>query len=102
MPTDVGPVQPPARSASTRAPVAKDSGARRAPGAAPAPTVKSDALRLAVAPPIDADRVAMIRRAIANDTYPILPMQVADAIIGASVMLSIGRSSSSEQAEAGR
>lgn len=39
------------------------------------------------APPIDAERVAMIRRAVENGTYPIVPAQIADAMIAAGVLL---------------
>ncbi len=36
---------------------------------------------LAAQPPVDTDRVARIRAAIANGTYPILPETVADRLI---------------------
>lgn len=38
-------------------------------------------------PPIDADRVALIRAAIAKGDYPILPTKIADAIIAAPLLL---------------
>jgi negative regulator of flagellin synthesis FlgM len=39
------------------------------------------------AAPIDADRVAQIRKALEDGTYPILPMTVADAIIAGGLIL---------------
>ena len=42
-------------------------------------------------PPIDAERVAQIRRAIERDEYPIVPAQVADAIIAAGILLRTGK-----------
>lgn len=35
----------------------------------------------AAAPPVDTERVARIRAAIANQTYPILPETIADRLI---------------------
>lgn len=39
------------------------------------------------APPIDAERVTLIRKAVENGTYPIIPAQIADAMIAAGVLL---------------
>lgn len=39
------------------------------------------------APPVDADRVAMIRKAVESGTYPIVPAKVADAVIAAGLLL---------------
>lgn len=39
------------------------------------------------APPVDADRVAEIRKAIEDGTYPLVPQKIADAMIAASFML---------------
>ncbi|MFM5954929.1 MAG: flagellar biosynthesis anti-sigma factor FlgM [Novosphingobium sp.] len=38
-------------------------------------------------PPVDADRVARIRKAVENGTYPIVPAKVADAMIAAGLLL---------------
>ncbi|MFM5924012.1 MAG: flagellar biosynthesis anti-sigma factor FlgM [Novosphingobium sp.] len=38
-------------------------------------------------PPVDADRVAQIRKAVENGTYPIVPARVADAMIAAGLLL---------------
>lgn len=42
-------------------------------------------------PPVDAGRVAEIARAIEQDRYPVLPMNVADAIIAAGLLLRSGK-----------
>ena len=42
-------------------------------------------------PPIDADRVAQIRKALEDGTYPILPMTVADTIIAGGLILRIAK-----------
>ncbi|MES2754048.1 MAG: flagellar biosynthesis anti-sigma factor FlgM [Pseudomonadota bacterium] len=36
---------------------------------------------LAVTPPVDAERVAQIKQAIANGTYPIAPETIADRLL---------------------
>jgi negative regulator of flagellin synthesis FlgM len=42
-------------------------------------------------PPVDAERVALIAKAIAQDRYPVLPMKVADAMIAAGLLLRSGK-----------
>ncbi len=56
----------------------------------PGAVVKSDALDPG-APPIDADRIQVIRKAIETNTYPVLPAKVADAIIAAGLLLRTGK-----------
>ena len=51
------------------------------------PTVVLGDTLNAGAPPVDADRVAQIRKALQDGTYPILPMTVADAIIAGGLIL---------------
>jgi negative regulator of flagellin synthesis FlgM len=41
--------------------------------------------------PINADRVAQIRKALEDGTYPILPMTIADAIIAGGLILRIAK-----------
>lgn len=43
--------------------------------------VAAQASAAAAAPPVQTDRVAEIKRAIANGTFPILPAKIADAMI---------------------
>jgi len=38
-------------------------------------------------PPVDVERVAQVRKAVEQGTYPLLPTKVADAIIAAGVIL---------------
>lgn len=38
-------------------------------------------------PPVDAERVSEIRKAIENGTYPVIPAKIADAMIAAGHML---------------
>ncbi len=42
-------------------------------------------------PPVDTDRVQVIRKAIEDGTYPIVPAKVADAIIAAGLLLRTGK-----------
>lgn len=41
--------------------------------------------------PIDADRVAAIRKAVESGTYPLVPAKIADAMIAAGVLLRSGK-----------
>lgn len=49
--------------------------------ATPAISLASTAKTLAAEAPINSDRIAEIRRAIANNTFPILPATIADRLI---------------------
>jgi negative regulator of flagellin synthesis FlgM len=51
------------------------------------PTVVLGDTLNAGAAPVDADRVAQIRKALEDGTYPIIPMTVADAIIAGGLIL---------------
>lgn len=42
-------------------------------------------------PPVDAERVQQIRKAIEKGTYPIVPAKVADAMIAAGLLLRSGK-----------
>jgi negative regulator of flagellin synthesis FlgM len=52
---------------------------------AAAPSAQSTAKAMAATPPVDTDRVAQIKAAIASGTYPILPETVADRLIALSL-----------------
>lgn len=43
------------------------------------------------APPVDAERVTLIRKAIEQGHYPVIPMRVADAMIAAGMLLRSGQ-----------
>lgn len=60
------------------------------PTSAKATVVRGDALDPGEAP-VDADRVSLIRKAIENGTYPILPTKVADAMIAAGLLLKVAK-----------
>lgn len=49
--------------------------------AAPSGRLAGLVAEFAAKPPVDAERVARIRHAIANNSYPILPETVADRLI---------------------
>ena len=50
-----------------------------------------EATRLAeTAPRADADRVAQIRKAVENGSYPLVPARIADAMIAAEMFLRKG------------
>lgn len=65
---------------SQAAPVAKES----------ATVVRSQALDPGAAP-VDAERVSVIRKAIEQGNYPVIPMRVADAMIAAGMLLRSGQ-----------
>jgi negative regulator of flagellin synthesis FlgM len=68
------------RVATTIAPTAPVAPVRTVASETPeAPRALASAL--AESPPVDADRVAMIKRAIANGTFPILPAKIADRLL---------------------
>lgn len=48
---------------------------------APARTTTTLAAELAAAPPVDTDRVAQIKQAIKDGSYPIMPARIADSLI---------------------
>ncbi len=75
--------KPSAPVASAAAPVAST-----APASAPAAAVQTSPALDPGKPPVDENRVSVIRNAIQKGTYPLLPTKVADAMIAAGLMLS--------------
>jgi negative regulator of flagellin synthesis FlgM len=57
---------------------------------APRTASASDALDPG-APPVDAERVTQIRKAIESGNYPVLPARIADAVIAAGLLLRTGK-----------
>lgn len=86
-PIQIGPVRP----------VSAVDLRQRSPTAAHKPaTETAGAVTLSAAldpgePPVNAERVAVIRRAIEQGRYPVLPFRVADAIIAAGLLLRSGK-----------
>jgi len=85
------PVTPTANAASasaTGAVVAATNAASSSAQAASAqPTVATSDATRAGDVPVDMDRVAKIRRAIEQGTYPVIPTRIADAMIAAGMLL---------------
>lgn len=71
-------VQPPVKTDDASS-VAADRAASPVP--APAAGVQALVSELSAQPPVDEARVARIRNAIANGTYPISPENIADRLI---------------------
>jgi negative regulator of flagellin synthesis FlgM len=94
-PIEVGPAR---AITAISAAIARKAGSDTTPGAngvaaqkSPAPASTGPvATSIVIDPgqaPVDADRVAEIRKAVENGTYPILPTRIADAMIAAGIML---------------
>jgi negative regulator of flagellin synthesis FlgM len=87
---DIGPTRAVGAIDNRIAREARDAAARQ-------PRLATDAAPIASAPitagqpPVDADRVAEIRKAVETGTYPLLPAKVADAVIAAGMILRIGK-----------
>lgn len=59
------------------------------PGAAPGISLEVSAASAAATPPVDAERVAEIRAALKDGSYPLVPAKIVDAMIAAQVSPSI-------------
>ena len=79
--------KPVAGSASSAAERRKDEEVRGASTDRSASAVAHRASLDPGPPPVDAERVAHIRKAIETGTYPLVPAAVADAFIAAGYML---------------
>ncbi len=91
---DIGPIRPAVTGTARLNPAPGAHGA--APQKAPVSLGVGGALALSDAldpgaPPVDADRVAEIRKAIEQGTYPLVPHRIADAMIAAGYMLRTGK-----------
>ncbi|OYW16361.1 MAG: flagellar biosynthesis anti-sigma factor FlgM [Novosphingobium sp. 12-64-8] len=89
-PIEIGPMRP-VGAVQVKTPVLETNTApakvETSAKALPAATVEtSDAVKAGPAP-VDAERVAQIRHAIQNGTYPVLPTKIADAMIAAGLLL---------------
>ncbi len=58
-------------------------------GAQAQATIVSTSAASAGSPPVDLDRVAAIRKAIQNGSYPLVPTKIGDAMIAAGMILRI-------------
>lgn len=86
-PIELGPARPISAidAGTVRAAAGGSAKAERTPRPEAA-MVQGDVLDPGAAP-VDAERVEVIRKAIENNTYPILPAKVADAMIAAGILL---------------
>ncbi len=84
-----------AATASERAQIEARGAAVAAPSSAGTPagasgiSLEVSAVGTSSSPPVDAERVAAIRKALAEGSYPLVPTKIADAMIAAQVSLSI-------------
>ena len=91
-PIELGPTRPISAIDARITRQAGEPSARPQRSGAPAATAQlSDALDPG-APPVDSERVQMIRKAVEQGTYPIVPARIADAIIAAGLLLRKGGS----------
>lgn len=92
---DTSPINPARRIANAReqaaAGAAPRAGQASRPAAGAQPVVATETLGSAATPPIDRDRVALIRKAIADGSYPVVPAKIADAMIAAGLLLRIAK-----------
>lgn len=91
MPIEIGPIRA-ASSVDARVLRGASGASEKLAGQVKAsPTVvRSDALDPGE-PPIDAERVAVIRHAVETGNYPMIPARVADAMIAAGLLLRNGQ-----------
>lgn len=97
MPIEIGPTRAlgALRDVRTAARAPIPAGSNPAPAAAIGSVIgitdaAPSAVRDAGAPPVDAERVQVIRRAIEQGRYPVVPARVADAMIAAGMLLRSG------------
>lgn len=88
-PIEIGPSRPvgavQARTVGAETVQADAVKTAKAPGAA-LQVQTSDAVKAGDAP-VDAERVATIRKAIEEGSYPVIPTRIADAMIAAGMLL---------------
>ncbi len=70
---------------------ARDTPARTLPQAAAPDAPVAASPVSAGQPPVDVERVAQIRKAVEDGSYPIVPAKVADAIIAAGLLLMVAK-----------
>ena len=91
MPIDINPV---IKAGAVRFPVAHTDAAPQRPVTTSQTRVEAgvevdaDPALGGTTPPVDAERVAVIRKALEEGSYPVVPSRIADAMIAARYMLS--------------
>jgi len=76
------------RARSEQAPASRAE-ASKASAARPGVAIEIGARIDAAQPPVDSDRVAEIRDALRDGTYPLVPTRIADAMIAARVAFTL-------------
>ncbi len=85
---DIGPTR--AVGAINTRPARETRGQTASPAAVPDAPVAATPVS-AGKPPVDVERVAQIRKAVEDGSYPIVPARVADAMIAAGILLRIAK-----------
>lgn len=75
--------------AGDRAQIETRTGAASRPAAAGGVRVEIGGAVDAASPPVDAERVAEIRAALQDGSYPLVPTKIADAMIAAQVSFTV-------------
>jgi len=90
-PIEVGPLRAPGAIESRLARQSGKSSGPSAPAENSKPAIVQSEVLDAGKAPVDAERVAMIRKAVEQGTYPVLPTRIADAMIAAGYLLRSGK-----------
>ena len=84
---EIGPASP-ARAVDSRIAQAAGNNSPQPPRAAQASTPRpASAVLDPGTAPVDIERVGLIRKAIEQGTYPVIPARIADAVIAAGMLL---------------
>lgn len=92
-PMELGPVRATSASDIGQARRATARGVSAPAGEPAAPSPRNEALEGALGmldpgqPPIDAERVEQVRKAVERGSYPLVPAKITDAIIAAGIIL---------------
>lgn len=84
-----GIVAPRAVATGDRAQVAASTPAPRSDAPAPGVSVEVSQAADMASPPVDAERVEQIRAALRDGSYPLVPAQIADAMIAAQLSFAL-------------
>lgn len=85
---EIGPTRAVGATTNRVAPDARE----HAPRQASTPDVKVASSPVSAGqPPVDVERVAHVRKAIEDGTYPIVPTKIADAMIAAGILLRVAK-----------
>ena len=90
-PIEVGPTRAISAIEARMARQANVNGGRPAEVGKNEPAVVSNHTADPGEPPVDAERVAAIRKAVEAGTYPVMPARIADAMIAAGLILRSGK-----------